>query len=99
MGIRSKEVPIMETHIVLSRRWWALATVSAVGFMLGGWLIALNLAGLGWRSVFFVNVPIGIDIALAAVWLMPALPRAVGLQLDLKGAVVLSWDCWVCLCR
>ncbi len=67
----------------------AIGLGAAVGFMLGGWLVTLNLAGLGWRSIFFVNVPIGIAIALAAVWLMPALPRAVGTRLDLKGAVVL----------
>ena len=35
-------------------------------------------------------MPIGIDIALAAAWLMPASCHAkVGTRLDLKGAVVL----------
>ncbi len=67
----------------------AIGLGAAVGFMAGGWLVTLDLAGLGWRSIFFVNVPIGIDIALAAAWLMPRLPRAIGTRLDLKGAVVL----------
>jgi MFS family permease len=67
----------------------AIGLGAAVGFMLGGWLVTLNLAGLGWRSIFFVNLPIGIGIALAAAWLMPNLPRAVGTRLDLKGAGVL----------
>src|SRR5262249_58536151 len=31
---------------------------AAVGFGLGGWLVALDIAHLGWRTVFFVNVPI-----------------------------------------
>jgi MFS family permease len=66
----------------------AIGLGAAVGFMLGGWLVTLNLAGIGWRSIFFVNVPIGLDIALAAAWLMPRLPRAVGARLDLKGPVV-----------
>ncbi len=57
--------------------------------MLGGWLVTLNLAGLGWRSIFCVNVPVGIGIALAAGWLMPAMPRNIGTRLDLQGAVVL----------
>ena len=48
-----------------------------------------NVAGLGWRSIFCVNVPIGAGIALAAAWLMPAMPRNVGTRLDLRGAVVL----------
>jgi MFS family permease len=67
----------------------AIGLGAAVGFMLGGWLVTLNLAGLGWRSIFFVNVPIGIDIALAAAWLMPNLPRVIGTRLDLNGAVML----------
>src|ERR1700761_7272467 len=54
----------------------AIGLGAAVGFMLGGWLVTLDLAGLGWRSIFCVNVPIGIGIAIAAGWLMPALPRA-----------------------
>ena len=31
----------------------------AAGFALGGLLVTLDLAGLGWRTVFFVNVPFG----------------------------------------
>jgi MFS family permease len=67
----------------------AIGLGGAVGFMLGGWLVTLNLAGLGWRSIFCVNVPIGVGIALAAAWLMPVTPRNVGMRLDLRGAVVL----------
>ena len=54
----------------------------AVGFMLGGWLVTLNLAGLGWRSIFCVNVPIGLAIALAASRLMPDMARNAGTKLD-----------------
>jgi predicted MFS family arabinose efflux permease len=67
----------------------AIGLGAAFGFMLGGWLVTLNVAGLGWRSIFCVNVPIGAGIALAAAWLMPAMPRNVGTRLDLRGAVVL----------
>ncbi len=62
---------------------------AAVGFMLGGWLVTLNLAGLGWRSIFCVNVPVGLAIVLAAAWLMPAMPRDTETRLDLAGAAVL----------
>ena len=48
-----------------------LGLSGAVGFMLGGVLVTLDLAGLGWRAVFFVNVPIGLVI-VAAAWLMDA---------------------------
>jgi len=67
----------------------AIGLGAAFGFMLGGWLVTLNVAGLGWRSIFCVNVPIGAGIALAAARLMPAMPRNVGTRLDLRGAVVL----------
>jgi MFS family permease len=67
----------------------AIGLGAAVGFMLGGWLVTLDLAGLGWRSIFCVNVPIGVGIALAAAWLMPVMPRNVGTRLDLRGAIAL----------
>ncbi|HET6198315.1 MAG TPA: MFS transporter, partial [Acetobacteraceae bacterium] len=67
----------------------AIGLGAAFGFMLGGWLVTLNLFDLGWRSIFYVNVPIGVDIALAAAWLMPQMPRAANTRLDLVGSAVL----------
>jgi EmrB/QacA subfamily drug resistance transporter len=62
---------------------------AAFGFGLGGWLLALDVAQLGWRTIFFVNVPIGLALLCAALWLMPATPRRTGIQLDVIGAAVL----------
>jgi MFS family permease len=67
----------------------AIGLGGAVGFMLGGWLVTLDLAGLGWRSIFCVNVPVGLVIVLAAARLMPAMPRGADARLDLAGAGVL----------
>jgi EmrB/QacA subfamily drug resistance transporter len=67
----------------------AIGLGGAVGFMLGGWLVTLNLAGLGWRSIFCVNVPIGLGIAAAAAVLMPSMPRNANTRLDLRGAAAL----------
>jgi predicted MFS family arabinose efflux permease len=67
----------------------ALGLSGAAGFMLGGMLVTLDPAGLGWRAVFFVNVPIG-SVIFAAAWLMmPQAPRRAGTMLDLPGAIVL----------
>jgi len=66
-----------------------LGLSGAAGFALGGVLVTLDLAGLGWRSVFFVNVPIGLVIIAAALRLMPSVPRRAGTRLDVPGAVVL----------
>ncbi len=62
---------------------------AAVGFGLGGWLVALDVASLGWRTIFFVNVPIGLVLMGAALAMMPALPGKPGTKLDLIGAFVL----------
>jgi EmrB/QacA subfamily drug resistance transporter len=61
----------------------------AAGFLFGGVLVTLNVLGLGWRSVFFVNVPFGVIIAVAAAWMIPRTPRRDGVRLDVAGAAIL----------
>lgn len=61
----------------------------AVGFGLGGWLLAADPGGLGWRSVFFVNGPVGIALVVGALAILPVSPRRHGVRLDLAGAVLL----------
>jgi len=61
----------------------------AVGFGLGGWLVALDLDGLGWRTIFFVNVPIGVVLMLTAWCLMPETTGKPETRLDLIGASIL----------
>jgi EmrB/QacA subfamily drug resistance transporter len=62
---------------------------AAVGFGLGGWLVAANLAGLGWRTVFFVNGPIGIGLIIAAFAILPPAVSKPSVRLDLVGSGVL----------
>jgi len=66
-----------------------LGLAGAAGFLLGGLLVTMDLAGLGWRAVFFVNVPVGLVIITAAWRLMPSIPRRRGTRLDIPGALVL----------
>jgi predicted MFS family arabinose efflux permease len=66
-----------------------LGLAGAAGFALGGLLVTADLAGLGWRSVFLVNVPCGIVIIAAAWWIVPSVPRRAGTRLDIWGAIVL----------
>lgn len=65
-----------------------LGLAGAAGFLLGGLLITVDLAGTGWRSVFFVNVPCGLVIAVAAWRIMPSVPQRSGTRLDIKGSMV-----------
>lgn len=67
----------------------ALGLGGATGLVLGGWLVTLNLAALGWRTVFFVNVPVGIAIAVAAALLLPDTPTRRDIRLDVPGATLL----------
>jgi MFS family permease len=66
-----------------------LGLAGAAGFFLGGVLVTMDLAGLGWRAVFFVNVPFGLIIMAAASAIMPSVPRRAGMRLDVPGAIVL----------
>ena len=66
-----------------------LGLAGAAGFVLGGVLVTSDIAGLGWRAVFFVNVPVGLVIISAAPAVMPSVPRRAGRRLDVPGAVVL----------
>ncbi|MHC2434520.1 MFS transporter [Bradyrhizobium sp. USDA 4451] len=66
-----------------------LGLAGVTGFALGGALVTLDLLGLGWRAVFFVNVPFGVVIIAAALKIMPTVPRRAGTRLDLPGAIVL----------
>jgi MFS family permease len=66
-----------------------LGLAGAAGFLLGGILVTSDMAGLGWRAVFFVNVPLGAAIIAAAFKIMPRFQRRAGTRLDIPGAIVL----------
>lgn len=64
-----------------------LASIS--GQIVGGALLAWNPLGLGWRSAFLVNVPIGL-VALAVAGATVAEGRGARSRLDLGGAGLLG---------
>ncbi|WP_202879201.1 MFS transporter [Nocardioides cynanchi] len=63
---------------------------TAIGPLVGGALIALGGPTLGWRLVFFVNIPVGIVVLLLSRRYLPATPRVVRHRLDLLGAALLG---------
>ncbi|HYZ62318.1 MAG TPA: MFS transporter [Acetobacteraceae bacterium] len=67
----------------------ALGMGGGVGYALGGWLVALDLGGLGWRTVFLVNLPVGGMLAGVAWKLMPGGGERPEVRLDLAGAGLL----------
>src|SRR3954470_6545469 len=65
--------------------------LSAVGApVLGGALTDGNLAGLGWRSIFLVNVPLGIAGLVGALRVMPRTGGRPGTRLDPLGGVLVT---------
>jgi EmrB/QacA subfamily drug resistance transporter len=68
---------------------FTLGLGAATGLALGGWLLSLDVGGLGWRMIFFVNVPIGFLLLTAAWRLMPVIPGKPGTRLDVAGAGIL----------
>jgi MFS family permease len=71
-----------------SRALGAWAAAGSSGMVLGSLLGGVLAGSLGWESVFYVNVPLALGGALAAVHLIPAdQPAATAPQLDVPGAV------------
>jgi MFS family permease len=55
------------------------------GQIVGGGLIALDVLGLGWRSVFLINIPVGIVALFAADRLIPESRSGTARRIDLTG--------------
>jgi MFS family permease len=67
-----------------------LAVGVALGQVLGGALTTVDVVGLGWRSVFLVNVPIGLLLLAAAPATLPAVKGRGGRSLDVPGLLALA---------
>lgn len=67
-----------------------LGLAAVAGQLIGGGLIAADLAGLGWRSCFLVNVPVGIAALASTRRWVPAFRPSVQHSLDLVGALLIT---------
>lgn len=63
---------------------------SIAGPLLGGLLVTTNLFGLEWRSIFWVNVPVGLAALLIGAKVLPESSRPAAARLDLPGAALLA---------
>ncbi len=69
----------------------AISGIGAItGNIVGGLLIQLNLAGLAWRPIFLVNVPIGIFGVLAGFLVLHPSRAERAPKLDLPGVGLIS---------
>ncbi|MDI2130022.1 MFS transporter [Yinghuangia seranimata] len=60
------------------------------GQLIGGGLIEIDLFGLDWRSIYWINVPVGIAALVMTPRLVPESKGTGGTRLDLVGAVLVT---------
>jgi EmrB/QacA subfamily drug resistance transporter len=76
------------------RAFGALGTTvglgTALGPLAGGALIALGGPDLGWRLVFFINVPVGILVIILGRRFLPHTPAVGRHRLDVLGSLTLG---------
>jgi hypothetical protein len=69
----------------------AISGLAAVaGPLIGGILVTQNAFDLGWRSVFIINVPVGILLFVAAAFCIPESRAATRVRLDVPGVILIS---------
>ncbi len=61
---------------------------AVIGPLLGGWLVTADIHGLGWRTIFLINVPVGVVIIAAALRWVPNTTSPRPPRLDLPGVVL-----------
>jgi EmrB/QacA subfamily drug resistance transporter len=65
---------------------FGIVVAPGVGPAMGGYLVEY----INWRLIFYINVPIGILGAIAAVVVLPKFPGAAGRKFDLPGFVCVA---------
>ncbi|MDN5766121.1 MAG: DHA2 family efflux MFS transporter permease subunit [Humibacillus sp.] len=63
-------------------------TSAVIGPVLGGWLVSSDAFGVGWRSIFLINLPIGIALVVLALKWVPETRSEHPLRLDPVGLVL-----------
>jgi EmrB/QacA subfamily drug resistance transporter len=63
---------------------------AAAGQLIGGVLVQANIADSGWRSVFLINVPVGVASLVLARRLIPESRAATASRLDRLGMVTVT---------
>lgn len=68
----------------------ALGIAAVGGQLIGGLLIQSDIAGLGWRSCFLINIPVGVAALCLTPRLLPESRGQGSRQIDLIGAALVT---------
>jgi EmrB/QacA subfamily drug resistance transporter len=68
----------------------ALGLAAVSGQIIGGALVETDVAGLGWRGCFLINVPVGLVALVLTPRLVPESRSPARTRLDITGAIALG---------
>ena len=86
MSMCYRLVPPQYTGIAMGAYGLGGVTAPAVGPVLGGWLVE----HISWRLVFLINVPVGLVAGIAAIFLLPRIPRVAVPRFDFVGFATIA---------
>ncbi|MER7755414.1 DHA2 family efflux MFS transporter permease subunit [Kitasatospora sp. NPDC097643] len=89
-GILKEVFPAEELGKALGLFGPVMGLCAVGGPILGGVLTQSDLLGTGWRSIFLVNLPIGLAALVGALRWIPRTRPAAGQRLDTAGMVVVG---------
>lgn len=76
-------------HPLVFGVYGATAGIAAIcGPVVGGALISADVAGLGWRAIFLVNLPFGLIACVVAWRCLPVMRAVRDVSLDLRGVAL-----------
>jgi EmrB/QacA subfamily drug resistance transporter len=61
---------------------------AVIGPVLGGWLVSSDAFGMGWRSIFLINLPVGLVLVVLALRWVPDTRSEHPLRLDPVGLLL-----------
>jgi len=82
--------PVRERAAAFGVLGATIAVATIMGPLLGGLLIDADVAGLDWRPIFLVNVPVGVTALLFALRFLPESRAARRPRLDLAGVALVT---------
>ncbi|MDI6711185.1 MAG: DHA2 family efflux MFS transporter permease subunit [Bacillota bacterium] len=93
MALLYRMVPIQKIGVALGTLGLAFVMAPAIGPTVGGYIVDY----LGWRLVFYLNLPVGLIALPLTVLLLPSTPGREGLKFDLLGFVLAVTGCFCLL--
>ncbi|WP_029686042.1 MFS transporter [Tatumella saanichensis] len=86
-------------HVTLSGKAHARAIslysgIGGIAFIIGqvggGWLVSADIAGLGWRNAFFINVPVCLLVLAFSIQVIPETRSVSRSRIDGQGTLLLA---------